>query len=157
MGGSQWLDDAQQRDWRAFVEGSALLLEVRDRRLRRHHNLSLADFEILVRLSEAPEGRMRMATLAELAYYSRSRLSHTVARLEARGLVQRTEDDDDKRGVAASLTKAGRTLLTRAAKDNVQTVREHFIDLLAPSELETIGRAFRTVATRIRESTEDER
>jgi DNA-binding MarR family transcriptional regulator len=152
MDTSRWLDDAQQRDWRAYVEGSALLLEVRDRELRRRHNLSLADFEILVRLSEAPEGCMRMAELAELAYYSRSRLSHKIAQLEARRLVQRGDDAHDKRGVVASLTKAGRTVLTEAARDNVQTVREHFIDLLAPSELETIGRAFREVTTRIRRS-----
>ena len=155
MSGTRWLDDAQQRDWRAYVEGSALLLDVRDRHLRRHHNLSLADFEILVRLSEAPSGRLRMAELAELAYYSRSRLSHTVARLEARQLVQRGDDDEDKRGVVASLTKAGRAALTKAARDNVQTVREHFIDLLTPSELETIGRAFRAVADKIRTSGED--
>jgi DNA-binding MarR family transcriptional regulator len=93
--------------------------------------------------------------LAELAYYSRSRLSHTVARLEARQLVQRSDDDADRRGVVASLTEAGRAVLAKAARDNVQTVREHFIDLLSPSELETIGRAFRTVATRIRQSAEE--
>ncbi|MEO3875183.1 MarR family transcriptional regulator [Nonomuraea sp. B12E4] len=154
MGDPRWLDDAEQRDWRSFVEGSALLMELRDRRLRRHHNLSLADFEILVRLSEAPEGRLRMAELAELSYYSRSRLSHTVARLEARKLVQRCNDDEDKRGVVASLTETGRTVLVTAAMDNVQTVREHFIDLLSASELQAIGRAFREVAAKVRQSAE---
>lgn len=154
MAGSGWLDDVQQQEWRSYVEGSALLLDGRDRRLRSRHNVSLADFEILVRLSEAPEGRLRMADLAELSYYSRSRLSHTVARLEARRLVQRSEDDEDKRGVVASLTETGRAVLVKAAKDNVQTVREHFIDVLSPSELETIGRAFRKVAARMREAPE---
>lgn len=151
MSDPRWLNDAQQRDWRAYVEGSALLLDVRDRQLRRRHNLSLADFEILVRLSEAPEG-LRMSELADLAYYSRSRLSHTFARLEARQLVQRGNDHDDKRGVVASLTEAGRQVLEKAAKDNVQTVREYFVDLLSPAELETVGRAFKAVATKIRQS-----
>jgi hypothetical protein len=54
--------------------------------------------------------------------------------------------------VVASLTEAGRAVLTKAARDNVQTVREHFIDLLSPSELETIGRAFQAVAAKIRQS-----
>lgn len=152
MNDARWLDDAQQRHWRAYVEGSARLLDVRDRQLRRRHNLSLADFEILVRLSEAPDGRLRMAELADLAYYSRSRLSHTFARLEARQLVQRGNDHDDKRGVVASLTEAGRAVLNKAAKDNVETVREYFVDLLSPAELETIGRAFKAVATKIRQS-----
>ncbi|WP_020386731.1 MarR family winged helix-turn-helix transcriptional regulator [Kribbella catacumbae] len=152
MAGSGWLDDAQQRQWRSYVEGSALLLEVRDRRLRSQHNVSLADFEILMRLSEAPGGRLRMADLAELSYYSRSRLSHTVARLEVRQLVQRSEDDEDKRGVVASLTETGRAVLVKAAKDNVQTVREHFVDVVSPAELETIGRAFRKVAAKLHET-----
>ncbi|AKH81539.1 MarR family transcriptional regulator [Streptomyces sp. CNQ-509] len=152
MSGTRWLDDDQQRSWRSYVEGSALLVDVRDRRLRSRHHLSLADFEILMRLSEAPGGRMRMAELAELSYYSRSRLSHTVSRLEARGLVRRGDDADDKRGVVASLTGAGQALLVEAAKDNVETVREHFVDLLSPADLETIGRAFRTVAAKIHES-----
>ncbi|MFC7587976.1 MarR family winged helix-turn-helix transcriptional regulator [Nonomuraea antimicrobica] len=154
MGDPRWLDDAEQRDWRSYVEGSALLLEVRDRRLRRDHNLSLADFEILVRLSEASEGRLRMAELAELSFYSRSRLSHTVARLEARKLVQRCNDDEDKRGVVASLTETGRAVLVKAAMDNAQTVREHFIDLLSTSELQAIGRAFQAVAAKARQSAE---
>ncbi|WP_326794479.1 MarR family transcriptional regulator [Streptomyces sp. NBC_01808] len=152
MSGTRWLDDDQQRSWRSYVEGSALLVDVRDRRLRSRHHLSLADFEILMRLSEAPGGRMRMADLAELSYYSRSRLSHTVSRLEARRLVRRGDDADDKRGVVASLTRTGQALLVEAAKDNVETVREHFVDLLSPADLETIGRAFRTVAAKIHEA-----
>lgn len=152
MGGTRWLDDAQQRSWRSYVEGSALLVDVRDRRLRSRHHLSLADFEILMRLSEAPGGRMRMAELAEVSYYSRSRLSHTVARLEARLLVRRCDDEGDRRGVVASLTETGQALLVRAARDNVETVREHFVDLLSPADLETIGRAFRTVADSIHRS-----
>ncbi|WBB61755.1 MarR family transcriptional regulator [Streptomyces sp. WMMC500] len=155
MSGTRWLDDAQQRQWRSYVEGSALLVDVRDRRLRSRHHISLADFEILMRLSEAPEGRMRMAELAELSYYSRSRLSHTVSRLEARRLVHRGDDADDGRGVVASLTETGQALLVKAAEDNVETVREHFVDLLSAAELETIGRAFRKVAARIHESTGD--
>lgn len=152
MSGTRWLDDDQQRHWRSYVEGSALLVDVRDRRLRDRHNLSLADYEILMRLSEAPEGRMRMAELAELSYYSRSRLSHTVSRLESRRLVSRCGDADDKRGVVASLTETGQALLVEAAEDNVETVREHFVDLLSPADLETIGRAFRTVAEKIHRS-----
>lgn len=142
---TEWLDDDQQRDWRAFIEGSVRFIEVLDRELRRRHELTLADFEILVRLSEEADESMRMSDLAQLAYHSRSRLSHRVRRLEERGLIRRGAATDDKRGVTAQLTKSGRTVLRRAARDNLQVVREGFVDLIDPADLRALGRALRAV------------
>ncbi|MDN3242767.1 MarR family winged helix-turn-helix transcriptional regulator [Glycomyces tritici] len=145
---TRWLDPGQQRDWRAFIEGSIRIIDLLDQRLREQHGLSLAEFEILVRLSES-EGRMRMAELAELAYYSRSRLSHQIKRLEARGLVRRETVPDDKRGVLAALTAEGTAALDAAARDNLETVREHFVDAVEPADLRALGRAMRAVADRL--------
>ena len=111
----RWLDAAQQRDWRAYVEGSVRLTDVLDRDLKVKHGLSMAEYEILVRLSEAPDHRLRMAELAEYASQSRSRLSHTVSRLECKGLVARGTCGADKRGVNAELTEEGFALLAKAA------------------------------------------
>jgi DNA-binding MarR family transcriptional regulator len=142
----RWLDATQQRDWRAYVEGSVRLADLLDRDLKTKHGLSMAEYEILVRLSEAPDRRLRMAELAEFASQSRSRLSHTVSRLECKGLVARGTCGADKRGVNAELTDAGFALLERAAVDHVNAVRDFFVDIIQPRDLYAIGRAFAAVA-----------
>ncbi|MBE1532542.1 MarR family winged helix-turn-helix transcriptional regulator [Actinomadura algeriensis] len=149
MSEPRWLDAAQQRDWRAYVDGSVRLTEIMDRDLKARHGLSVSEYEILVRLSEAPERRLRMAELAENASQSRSRLSHTCARLESKGLVERDNCPNDKRGVFANLTDEGIATLERAARDHVETVRDHFIDVVAPEDLEAVGRAFGAVLKRL--------
>lgn len=146
---TQWLDAEQQRDWRAFVEGSIRFIDLLDWTLRQGHNLSLAEYEILVRLSETDERSMRMSELAELAYYSRSRLSHRISRMETRNLVRRESTTEDKRGVLVRLTEMGYEALRRAAPDNLRTVREHFIDVIESEDLRAIGRALRAVTDRM--------
>ncbi|MBT2207205.1 MULTISPECIES: MarR family winged helix-turn-helix transcriptional regulator [Actinomadura] len=145
MSEPRWLDATQQRDWRAYVDGSVRLTEIMDRDLKAKHGLSVSEYEILVRLSEAPERRLRMAELAANASQSRSRLSHTCSRLESKGLVRRDSCPSDKRGVIAVLTAEGFAALERAARDHVETVRNHFIDVIEPDDLEAIGRAFTAV------------
>jgi DNA-binding MarR family transcriptional regulator len=152
MSEPRWLDAAQQHDWRAFVDGSIRLNEIMDRDLKSKHGLSLSEYEILVRLSEAPERRLRMAELAENVSQSRSRLSHTCSRLESQGLVMRDNCPNDKRGVYAHLTPEGFATLERAARDHVETVRAFFIDVVEPEDLAAIGRAFTAVTKRISES-----
>ena len=149
MSEPRWLDAAQQRDWRAYVDGSVRLTEIMDRDLKTKHGLSVSEYEILVRLSEAPEQRLRMAELAENASQSRSRLSHTCSRLESKGLVKRDSCPNDKRGVYAHLTDAGLAALERAARDHVETVREYFVDVIEPADLEAVGRAFGLVLKRL--------
>jgi DNA-binding MarR family transcriptional regulator len=149
MARTRWLSAAQQRDWRAFIEGSIRFIDLLDRRLREQHDLSLAEYEILVRLSEAPDYQLRMAELAELAYYSRSRLSHTIARMQTRGLVRRVSHPDDKRGVSALLTEHGAAVLDWAAPDNLEIARQHFVDVIAPDDLVALGRAMRAVGDSI--------
>jgi DNA-binding MarR family transcriptional regulator len=148
----RWLDASQQRDWRAFMDGSLRLHEQMDRDLKQKHGLSLSEYEILVRLSEAPDRRLRMAELAAHASQSRSRLSHTCSRLEAKNLVRRESCPNDKRGVFAHLTEAGFAVLDRAAPDHVETVREFFLDVIDPADLEAIGRAFVLVSKRIEQA-----
>ncbi|WP_037319104.1 MarR family winged helix-turn-helix transcriptional regulator [Amycolatopsis orientalis] len=146
---TNWLDADQQRDWRAFIEGSVRFVDLLDRRLRERHGLSLAEYELLVRLSEAEGRSMRMADLAKSAYYSRSRLSHRVNGLESRGLVRRESAAEDGRGVSARLTEAGNETLRRAAPDNLRTVREHFVDVIEPEDLRAVGRAMTAVTRRL--------
>jgi DNA-binding MarR family transcriptional regulator len=146
---TRWLDADQQRDWRSFIAGSARLTERLDRILREKHGLSLPEYEILVRLSEADQRRLRMADLAESVSHSRSRLSHTVGRLEADGLVRRESCFGDGRGVYAVLTAQGYDRLDVASHDHVASVREFLVDVVDPADLVAVGRAFRAVVDRL--------
>lgn len=146
---ARWLDATQQRDWRTYIEASVRLSDLLDRHLKATHGLTSPEYEILVRLSDEPDRRLRMADLAEVCSQSRSRLSHTVSRLETKGYVGRCAADGDKRGVTALLTDEGFEALAAAAVDHVTQVRELFIDVIEPADLEAIGRAFRAVAEQI--------
>ena len=142
---TRWLDVEQQRAWRALVLGSTLLFDRLDGDLRELHGISLVEYEILVRLSER-EGRMRMAALADALAHSRSRVTHTIDRMEKAGLVARSRLDDDRRGIVAELTTRGRQLLERAAPDHVTGVRAYLVDLADPADFTALGRVLDTVA-----------
>lgn len=142
-----WLDPDEQLAWRRTIAASILLVDALDRDLRTHHDLTLADYEILVHLSEAEDQHLRMAELANAALVSRSRLTHRINRLEQRGLVAREACPTDKRGTYAVLTASGRTLLEQAAPTHVQSVRDHLVDRLAPDDFDTLGRLLVKVAS----------
>ena len=141
-----WLDAGQQRTWRAFLMGTTLLMDRLDDDLRRAFNISLVEYEILVRLSESEGGRLRMAQLADALAHSRSRVTHTVARMEAAGLVQRSTSPEDGRGILATMTPKGHDLLVRVAPVHVTGVRDHLVDLVSPEDFEAVGRVFDAVS-----------
>ena len=143
---AHWLDAGQQRTWRAFLMGTTLLLDRLDDDLRRSFNISLVEYEILVRLSESPEGQLRMAQLADALAHSRSRVTHTVARMEAAGYVRRTPAPDDGRGIVATMTDAGWELLEQAAHVHVEGVRRHLVDLVDDDDFAALGRVMNAVA-----------
>lgn len=140
-----WLDQEQQRSWRAFLVGTTLLMDRLDRELREQHRLSLPEYEILVRLSEADDHRMRMAMLADSISHSRSRVTHTVSRMEAAGLVVRDACLADGRGVEAVLTEQGQRALEDAAPTHVAGVRRLLVDLVAGEDFQAVGRVFNAV------------
>jgi DNA-binding MarR family transcriptional regulator len=142
-----WLTDGEQRAWRAFLEADRILLNGLERQLQAESGLSHTDYEILVRLSEAPERTIRMAELADQALLSRSRLSHAIARLEAMDWVERRSCPTDKRGTLAHMTDAGFAAIEAAAPGHVEAVRRFVFDTLTDeqvAQLEAIGDAIRT-------------
>lgn len=142
---TRWLDASQQSIWREYLAGSARLIERLEHDLHAH-GLSLAEYEVLVRLSEAPNRQLRMSDLASMVSLSRSRLTHTAARMETAGLLCRTACPEDRRGILAQLTEEGYQRLAAAAPDHVAGVREAFVDLVDPADLAALGRAFRMVS-----------
>lgn len=143
---TRWLDDDQQQSWRALVMGMTLLLGRLDDDLRRGCDLSLVEYEILVRLSEREGRRMRMAQLADALAHSRSRVTHTVTRMEHAGLVVRDRSPEDGRGVVCQMTERGWELIQRMAPLHVAGVREHLVDLVSPEDFAAVGRVMNAVA-----------
>ena len=148
-GEQRWLTGDEQQAWRATVHLSQLLMRQLDRDLNAH-GLNGHDYEILVELSEAPDNRLRMTELADATSQSRSRLSHQISRMEARGLVRRDNCEGDKRGTFAVLTDAGIDAIKLVAPDHVDNVRKHFIDRLTPRQLEEVRDAFGPIVDYLR-------
>ena len=145
----EWLDQDQQHAWRAYLVGTTLLMDRLDRELREGHDLSLPEYEIMVRLSEAPGRRLRMAVLADSLSHSRSRVTHTVSRMQRAGLVLRDACESDGRGVEAVLTAAGARALERAAVTHVRGVRALLLDLASPEDFAAVGRVFDAVTDKL--------
>ncbi|MEV6928754.1 MarR family transcriptional regulator [Dactylosporangium sp. NPDC051485] len=135
---TRWLDEEEQVTWRAFYGAATLLIDRLDRELQHDAGMPHAYYEILVVLSESPERSLRMSELALQTRSSRSRLSHAVTKLEARGWVRRRDCDDDKRGQFADLTEQGFAALEAAAPGHVETVRTHLFDPLTLEQLDQL-------------------
>ncbi|WP_372438569.1 MarR family winged helix-turn-helix transcriptional regulator [Cellulomonas dongxiuzhuiae] len=148
--GVRWLSEPQQRQWRAFRDGTALLFDVLARELDDGSGLSLGEYEVLVRLSEAPGRALRMSELADDLAHSRSRLTHTVARMERDGIVRREPARDDARGVNCVLTEHGWQVLVDAAPGHVESVRAHLVDVLDDEQLAALGAAMQVVVEHLR-------
>ncbi|NRQ51151.1 MarR family winged helix-turn-helix transcriptional regulator [Aeromicrobium stalagmiti] len=144
-----WLSTEQQHIWRAFLGGTTVLTDRLDRDLRTAHGLSMPEYEILVRLSEAPDRAIRMAELADAVSHSRSRVTHTIARLEREGIVQRGNCSDDGRGVSAILTDHGFSVLEEAAHTHVRGVNDYLIENADPADLEALGRIMQQVVEQL--------
>ena len=129
--------------------GMTLLLDRLDADLRRGFDISLVEYEILVRLSERPQRRLRMAQLADAMAHSRSRVTHTVKRMEYAGLVARTTSEEDGRGVVCAMTEQGYELLVRMAPTHVNGVRDYLVDLASDADLEALGRVMNAVADKL--------
>lgn len=143
---SPWLTTEQQQVWRRWLAVNAALPAVLHRDLQ-ESGLSLPDFEVLVHLTDAAEGRLRVTDLADVLRWERSRLSHHVKRMEARALVRREECPEDKRGAFVVLTQAGRAAILTAAPSHAATVREVVFAPLTAEELDSFGAITEKVLT----------
>ena len=141
---ARWLDQEQQRIWRTYLLGVARINERLDAALRQF-GIDLGEYEILVSLEEAEDRRLRMSDLADKVHQSRSRLTHTIARMEKAGFVEREACPNDRRGVWARLTDEGFELLKDAAPSHVESVRTAFVKAVALEDFRAFGRAFGAV------------
>jgi DNA-binding MarR family transcriptional regulator len=147
---TRWLNVAQQASWRRWLSAQLLLAQAFERDLKANSNLSMAEYEVLVQLSEAPDLRLRMSELASRTLASRSRLSHQISRMEADGLVRRQECLTDKRGWWAVLTDHGWDILVAAAPMHVESVRRHLVDAFSDEEFQELGQLLEKVIAPLR-------
>jgi DNA-binding MarR family transcriptional regulator len=145
----RWLNVDEMKAWRGYIIASRRLLEALDSDLV-DHDLSMADYEILAQLSDAPERKMRMSELAEIALLSRSRLSHRMKVMEKAGWVKREACPSDKRGYFAVMTAKGWKAIVAAAPDHVESVRTRFVDHLSKSDQETLAEIFSRIEDSLR-------
>ena len=152
----RWLNPTEMKAWRSYIIASRRMLEALDTDLD-GHDLSMADYEILAQLSDAPERKMRMSELAEMALLSRSRLSHRMKVMEKAGWVKREACPSDKRGYFAVMTAKGWKAIVAAAPDHVESVRTRFVDHLNKSDQEVLAQIFSRIETSLRKEVLDEK
>lgn len=142
---TRWLDDEEQRVWRAYLAVSRKLPQALERQLQVEAGLPHTYYIILAMLSESPSRSLRMSQLAEMVSSSPSRLSHAVDRLTERGWVRRERASTDRRGNVAVLTEEGWAVVKEAAPGHVRAVRENLFDLVTRDQLKVLGEVFATV------------
>jgi DNA-binding MarR family transcriptional regulator len=141
---SRWLNADQQVIWRLFLAGTGRIFDELDAELRQF-GLDLGEYEILVHLSDADDHELRMSDLAAKVRQSRSRLTHTVSRMESKNILTRIACPSDRRGVIAKLTDEGYALLVQAAPHHVESVRRALVDVSDPADFEALGRLMAAV------------
>lgn len=142
---TRWLDDDEQRAWRAYSVATRLLQDRLERDLLAAADMPTTYYELLALLSEAPERTLRMSQLAHWTNSKPSRISHAVGKLEQKGWVCREHFAGDRRGWLAVLTDEGLAALQAAAPPHVSSVREHLIDLLTREQLRQLEDISRTI------------
>ncbi len=145
-GGNNRVEPDELAAWRAFLRAHAKISRALEAELIAGQRISLAAYDVLLQLVEAPGYRLRMTELAEAVLLSRSGVTRVVDRLERDGLVTRSRVHGDGRGVVAVLTEQGYERLRGATSTHLSGVKEHFVDVLAGAELGAFGDSCRKLA-----------
>ena len=145
----QWLDNDQQRAWRGLLDLSAALRARLHRELQSTSGLSLADYDVLVNLTDVPDRSLRMYELGDKLQWEKSRLSRQVMRMAARGLVERRECLDDRRGAFVDLTPAGLEAIEAAAPEHVRLIRHVMFDAFTAEEVAALTKLYQGVLERL--------
>lgn len=149
---TRWLTEEEQRAWRGLLQMTSQLNARANRLLLQEYGISLADYEVLVALSEAPEGQLRVFEVADALAWEQSRVSHQLARMQRRGLITREGCATDARGAFAVLTTAGRAAIVRAAPAHVEQVRQLVFDELSHEQVSALTEITTRVLDRLAET-----
>lgn len=145
----RWLDDDEQRAWRALAGVVLRLPTALDAQLTRDGGLTHFSYFVLAMLSEAPDRTLAMSELARLSNSSQSRLSHAVSRLERAGWASRRPHPDNGRTTLATLSDEGLAVVRRAAPAHAQEVIRLVMGDLDPDQVRVLGQACEKVLARL--------
>jgi DNA-binding MarR family transcriptional regulator len=137
---TEYLSDAEFRAWHGSLLFTNTTTRALDDALSKAHGISVKEFDVLITLFNAPDGRLRMAELAERVVLSASGVTHLVTRLERDALVSRIVDESDRRSSFAALTPAGHQRLRDARPTHNEVIRDHLTRRLTSTQLETLGK-----------------
>jgi|SRR5205809_5702952 len=140
------LRENELRAWQALLHAHQQVIRTLDSELRTEHDISLADYDVLLRLARAPDRTLRMTALAERVMMSPSGLTRAVDRLVEASLVRRERFDGDGRVMLARLTDAGHQVLRSAAKTHLRGIHEHFTGKLTETQLRNVATGLEVVA-----------
>jgi DNA-binding MarR family transcriptional regulator len=144
------LNSEQLAAYFALMEVSSLLQYAVDEHLRAEGDLSYVQFQILARLVDAPEGRLRMTDLADGVVYSRSGLTYQAGLLVKRGLITRSPSPDDERSVIVTVTGAGRDLVARVLPEHADQIRQLLFDPMSGEDLTGLSAVLGRVRDHVR-------
>jgi DNA-binding MarR family transcriptional regulator len=145
----RWLDADEQRAWRAWLDAHAHLSARLNRELQGSSGLSLSDYDVLVHLTDVPEGRLRAYELGAGLEWEKSRVSRQVARMAERGLVTKEASPEDGRGAYVAITPTGRRAIEAAAPAHVELVRKLLFDGLSAPQVRTLATIALSVLDRL--------
>lgn len=148
-GAVRWLDAREQDAWRGYLDMHSRLSARLNREMQDESGLSIADFSVLVRLSEHVDSRMRVLELANALRWEKSRLSHQLTRMQQRGLIERSNCREDRRGAFVVLTAKGSAAVEDAAPRHVEAVRRYLFDELTADQVDALGAIAHAVTERL--------
>lgn len=141
-------DDVEAGAWVHFESVAIALHSAVNRALAHHHQLSLADVQLLAHLKG--HGPSAMGALAELLMVTPSALTQQIQRLERRRLVHREASSDDGRRVLATITRDGLRLTVASLETYARVVRAHFLDELSRNQMIALGDGCRRISARLK-------
>jgi len=151
MAGVKWLDSDEMRAWRSYITTSVDLMKALEHDVA-PYGITMGDYQLLAMISEAPDRRLRLCDLADALRLSRGGLTRRMDGVLRNGLVERVQDQADRRVAFAELTTKGWNLLKKVAPIHLQSVRSLMIDHLSRAEIKAIGNAFGKISANLRTS-----
>ncbi|MEX2651199.1 MAG: MarR family transcriptional regulator [Acidimicrobiia bacterium] len=127
--------------WRAMLFASSHVVQALGADMEEDHGLPITWFDVLGRLRQAPEGRLRMHELEEQSVFTRSGITRLADRIENAGLIERVRSSSDRRGVYLRITNAGIEKLDEIWPDHQRSIWQHFARHLDASDLRALQRA----------------
>lgn len=134
--------------WKTYLHSHVAIMRALEREIQSAHQLSLAEYDVLLNLNNAPEQKLRLGELAQAILFSTGGLSRLLDRMERERLVARERTPDDRRGVCARLTDTGRARLRAASVTHLRGIQTHFAAALADDEIAPVSDFFERLLER---------